>query len=87
MRPTRTFALRVAPKNLRWEVSCNGVTRRMIDWLFSKERAVTHAFERGEELVALDDDAEVVITVMRPDGSVEERHTIAAANARYLRAG
>lgn len=37
-------------RNLRWEVSCDGITRPMIDWLFSRERAVEHAYEMADEL-------------------------------------
>jgi hypothetical protein len=86
MRPTRTHELRVAPRNLRWEVSCDGVTRRMIDWLFSKERAIEHAFERAQEIARWDGNADFEIVVTRPDGTVEERHSIPAANLRSLRA-
>lgn len=86
MRPKQTYELRVSQRNLRWEVSCNGVTRRMIDWLFSKDRAIAHAYERAEELMRWDDDAEVILVVARPDGTVQERHTITPATERSLRA-
>jgi hypothetical protein len=59
----------------------------MIDWLFSKERAIAHAFERAEELMRYDQDADVVISIARPDGTVQERHTVEAANVQSLRAG
>ena len=85
MRPKHVHELRVAPRNLRWEVSLDGVTRRMIDWLYSKERAVAHAYERAAELSRFSDGG-IVIVIMRPDGTVEERHTVAAANERTLRA-
>lgn len=86
MRPMATYELRVSHRNLRWEVSCNGVTRRMIDWLCTKERAIDHAFDRAEELVRFDPHAEVVVIVAHSDGSEEKRHTVAAANERSLRA-
>ena len=87
MRPIATYELRVSHRNLRWEVSCNGVTRRMIDWLYSKERAIDHAFERADELLRSDHSASVAIVVARSDGTEEDRHTLTAANERSLRAG
>ena len=74
------------PRNLRWEVSCDGVTRRMIDWLFSKERAIDHAFERAEEIARWEPHARFDIVVLRPDGSEDERHTVSAVNIPTLRA-
>lgn len=71
---------------MRWEVSCDGITRRMIDWLFSKERAIEHAYERAEELMHWDD-ADCVVILERPDGTEEERHTVVAEDTRTLRAG
>ncbi len=35
----------VRRRNLRWEVALDGVTRRMIDWLCTRERAIEHALE------------------------------------------
>ncbi len=40
----------VRPHDLRWEVAHNGVTRPMIDWLYSRERAIEHAFEIARDL-------------------------------------
>jgi hypothetical protein len=59
----------------------------MIDWLFSKERAITHAFARAEELLQWDDGAEIHIVVAHSDGTEEKRHTFVGANPRSLRAG
>jgi hypothetical protein len=44
--------LRVEYRNMRWEVAHNGVTRRMIDWLCTRERAVDHALEIAEHLLS-----------------------------------
>lgn len=79
MQPRPTIELRVAQRNLRWEVSCNGVTRRMIDWLCTKERAIAHAFERADELMQCDGDPEIVVIVERSDGTEEQRHAIDGA--------
>ena len=73
MSPHRTIELRVVPRNLRWEVSVNGVTRRLIDWLCTKERAIDHAFERASELLRWDQHAQALVIVERPDHSEEER--------------
>lgn len=40
----------VRHRSLRWEVSVDGVTRRMIDWLCTEERAVAHALELASAL-------------------------------------
>lgn len=40
----------VRRRNLRWEVALDGVTRRMIDWLCTRERAVMHALEMANAL-------------------------------------
>lgn len=54
----------------------NGVTRRLIDWLFSKERAVAHALELAEELAKGGTDVPVVLVVLRADGTEESRETV-----------
>lgn len=43
--------LTVRYRNLRWEVGHNGLTRRLVDWLFSRERAIDHALDIAEELL------------------------------------
>jgi hypothetical protein len=70
--------LRVIPRNLRWEVSVNGVTRRLIDWLCTKDRAVDHALERARELLRWETgEAKAVVIVERLDHTVEERVIVA----------
>jgi hypothetical protein len=49
--PERNAVL-VIPRNRRWEVSVGGVTRRLIDWLCTKDRAIEHALERAREVQA-----------------------------------
>jgi hypothetical protein len=49
--PQRSEVL-VVPRNLRWEVSVGGVTRRLVDWLCSKDRAIEHAVELAREVGA-----------------------------------
>jgi hypothetical protein len=51
---------------MRWEVSVGGVTRRLIDWLCTKERAIEHALERAREVQAKS------VVVAAPDGSIDE---------------
>jgi len=64
-----SIEIHVVPRNQRWEVSANGVTRRLIDWLCTKERAVDHAIARARELRV----RRAVVVVERSDGSVEQR--------------
>jgi hypothetical protein len=63
--PERNEVL-VVPRHQRWEVSVGGVTRRLVDWLCTKERAVEHALERAREVQA----KRVVIETR--DGRVDE---------------
>lgn len=56
----------VLPRNLRWELSVHGVTRPMLDWFYSKNRAVTYALQRAHDVGAR------VVVVERQDHSVEE---------------
>jgi hypothetical protein len=50
-------------RNLRWEVAHNGVTRRLVDWLFSRERAIDHALEIAEALLAAPGHARILVRV------------------------
>ncbi len=68
MPPTKTIEVRVLPRNLRWEVSVNGVTRRLIDW---------HAIERAEELMRGERTAQALVIVEGPDRGEEERILVA----------
>lgn len=47
---THEHSVVVRHRNLRWEVSVDGTTRRMIDWLCTKERALEHALELARVL-------------------------------------
>ena len=78
MPPSKTIELRVVPRNLRWEVSVNGVTRRLIDWLCTKERAIDHALEQARELLRCETrDAQAIVIVERVDRSEEQRVVVA----------
>jgi hypothetical protein len=48
--PVNEHLIVVRHRNLRWEVALDGVTRRMIDWLCTRERALTHALEMANAL-------------------------------------
>ena len=63
----RAAEVHVVPRNLRWEVVANGVTRPMVDWLCTKERAIAHALERARDLDL------ALIVIERSDGTVEEQ--------------
>jgi hypothetical protein len=78
MPPRTMIELRVVPRNLRWEVSVNGVTRRLIDWLCTKERAIEHALEQAREQLRWEsDEAQAVVIVERADHSEEQRVVVA----------
>lgn len=65
----------VARRNLRWEVAVRGLTRPMIDWLCTKERAIQHAVERAHEMAAADGHS-VLVAVMTPSGEVEQERVV-----------
>lgn len=50
----------VLRRNLRWEVSVRGLTRPMVDWLCTKDRAIEHALECARELAAIEGRAVLV---------------------------
>ena len=78
MPPSKTIELRVIPRNLRWEVSVNGVTRRLIDWLCTKERAIDHALEQARELLRWEaGEAQAIVIVERVDHTEEQRVVMA----------
>ena len=62
----RQLEVHVVPRNMRWELDVRGVTRPMLDWFCSKERAVQYGVLR-----ALDVGAPVIV-VERGDRSVEQ---------------
>jgi|GEM_PF-3000569 len=86
MPPPKTLEIRVIPRNLRWEVSVNGVTRRLIDWLCTKERAIDHAIERARELLRWERDARALLIVEGPDHSEERRVFVAPRQEASRRA-
>jgi hypothetical protein len=43
--------IEIRQRHLRWEVAVDGVTRRMIDWLCTRERALDHAFELAQQFI------------------------------------
>jgi hypothetical protein len=57
----------VRRRGLRWEVARNGMVRRMIDWLCTRERAIEHALEMAGELLA-DVRSRVLVLVEELDG-------------------
>lgn len=59
-------------RNLRWEVACDGITRPMIDWLFSRERAIEHALELAQEHLAQPGGMRVKVALEDGDESWEE---------------
>ena len=69
--------VQVVRRNLRWEVRVNGIARRLIDWLCTKERAIEHACERAREV-----DAEVIV-VEAADWTVEEVIHVERRPTRY----
>ncbi len=68
--PVASHVIRVAARNMRWEVSVDGRTRRMIDWLCTKERATEHALEIARELVSAPSSESVDVII--EDGSPYE---------------
>lgn len=72
--------IHVVPRNLRWEVSVNGLCRRMIDWLCTKDRAIDHAVERARELLRGDSSTRAVVVVERLDHTEEQRLVVDPVN-------
>ncbi|MDB4993373.1 MAG: hypothetical protein JWM74_805 [Myxococcaceae bacterium] len=66
--PNGFSVVRVVPRNQRWEVAANGVTRPMIDWLCTRDRAIAHALELAHEV----GDGHVRIRIERSDGTIED---------------
>lgn len=66
--------IHVVPRNRRWEVSTNGIVRRYIDWLCTKERAIEHALERARELAGARREP-VRVVVEAGDGHIEQTFT------------
>ncbi len=68
MRPPHEHLIVVKKKNLRWEVALDGITRPMIDWLHSRERAIAHALERAREVALAPASGGVRVVVEGPGG-------------------
>jgi hypothetical protein len=49
--PSARHLIEVRQRNLRWEVAVDGVTRRMIDWLCTRERALDHALDLAQQFI------------------------------------
>ncbi len=75
--PPSEHVIVVKNKNLRWEVALDGLTRPMIDLLFSRERAIAHAFDRAHELAFKPAGSAVRVVVEGPGGF--ETHVAAIA--------
>jgi hypothetical protein len=60
----------VRRRGLRWEVARNGVVRRMIDWLCTRERGIEHALEMAGELLAAEPRSRVLVAVEGFDGTL-----------------
>lgn len=80
--PNYDHVLVVRHRNRRWEVAHNGVTRRMLDWLFSRERAVEHALEMAGELLAAPGHERVLVRVEASDGYERVLESERASSAR-----
>lgn len=63
-----THLIVVRRRHLRWEVALDGVTRRMIDWLCTRERALAHALEMARVLTSPPAAAAVRVVVEDADG-------------------
>jgi hypothetical protein len=69
----------VEHRNRRWEVAHNRVTRPMIDWLCTRERAIDHAFEIAERLLSYPGERVlVIIEGVEHVLSNQDRSTVAA---------
>jgi hypothetical protein len=62
----------VRRRNLRWEVALDGVTRRMIDWLCTRERALEHALEMAGALASSPASASVRVVVEGVGGAQQD---------------
>jgi hypothetical protein len=50
--PPQAAEVRVAYRNLRWEVRVNGFARPMVDWFCTADRALEHAMDRARDVDA-----------------------------------
>lgn len=56
--------IEVIRRVLRWEVAIDGETETLLDWFFSRDRAITHALENGRVLGASR------VRIRHPDGTL-----------------
>lgn len=68
--PSPRHLILVRRRNSRWEVALDGVTRRMIDWLCTRERALEHALEMASILARPPAGESVRVVVEDVDGAV-----------------
>jgi hypothetical protein len=73
--------VRVEHRNLRWEVAHNRVTRPMIDWLCTRQRAIDHALEIAEGLLTSPGRERVLVVIegvehvfTNDDGTLRSTH-------------
>lgn len=50
-------------RSRRWEVAHNGIIRPLVDWFFSEERALEHAFEMAEQMMSVPGTARILVRV------------------------
>ncbi|MDF2692702.1 MAG: hypothetical protein K0S65_1085 [Labilithrix sp.] len=55
--------VRIRHRNLRWEVSVDGLTRPLVDWLCTRERAIEHALQLARELGAVRGNTRVRVVI------------------------
>ena len=73
----------VVPRNRRWEVRVRGIARPLVDWFFTKERAIDHAYERAREV----DARAIVVGRDRLDRGGPDRHRPPVLALRPRRVG
>jgi hypothetical protein len=80
--PSARHLILVRRRNARWEVVLDGVTRRMIDWLCTRDRALEHALEMASVLARPPAGESVRVVVEDVDGAV---HTFSGERNRPVR--
>ncbi len=69
--------VRVRFRNRRWEVSLDGVTRPLVDWLFSRERATEHALELARAIAGAPGGERVRVVIEAGAGGAELERIVA----------
>jgi hypothetical protein len=80
--PATRHLILVRRRNGRWEVALDGLTRRMIDWLCTRERALEHALEMASGLASGPAGESVRVVVEDVDGMA---HTFSEERPRPAR--